>query len=377
MNKKLLLFSIYFFLFTLTGCWDFNEIQNNYLVPGIGIDEDGENLLVSVRIPRPSISLESGVTSTREARIISRSAKTILDAIQTMNKETRNPIFLGHLEVVIINEEVAKKNLNLVLDTLLRNPQIQRQVYLLVTPQKAKDVLASVNPLDVSPMEDLNTKLELGKSVFAIPMTLDQFAINLYCKRSCGILPIITTSNNILSVSETAVFHNHELVGTLDENDTRVLTFFLNPRLASPYYIVESSMPQSDKKQVVSIRTKRSSSKIKVLLKDGKVHAKLQLELTGRISEYAAQSSVKSDQEEYVLAAKQLEKLLSKQLETMVKKTQELNADILAIGKYVNAKYPAFYEDVNWEEGYKQVKFDVEVKVTIASASATKINPNQ
>ncbi|MFT9493554.1 Ger(x)C family spore germination protein [Anaerosolibacter sp.] len=360
----------------LTGCWDFRQIDNTYIVTGIAIEKDptSENLEVSVKIPIPSPNLNSSMAYTKKASIISRKGNTMFNAIDKMEKEMKKELYLGHLQMVIISEDVAREKIYNILDTLSRNAHLKRSVYIVMSKIRPKEVLAARTDLDISPITDLANMFEINKTNEFIPTTLDEFTSSISGKTSDGMLPIIEMNNEIITASGMAIFKGGKYIGEINGEEIRVLSLLLYPEFTSEYYTVKGLGYNKDPDDLLTIQTKTGSGKIKVTLKDKQIEALLHIKLTGRIAEHTDNHPSMSDEETYMFAAKQLKRLLQSNLESLIHNSKGYNADIMEIGKYVKAKYPDYWNTIDWQETYKQVKFIPKIEVEIKSGTVTMIN---
>ncbi|WP_202707602.1 Ger(x)C family spore germination protein [Sporosalibacterium faouarense] len=375
MKKLIFLSYILIIVFIFTGCWDFKQIDNYYIITGLGIDknEDGE-FVVTTRIPVPITGLQTSSTFTTEGRVISRRGNTILNALQKMGNELKKEIFLGHLQVVIISRDIAKSDIERVIDNFSRNPHVQRKLYLLISDKEAKDIIGSVNPLDVAPIPDLANMFDINKTNNFIPVTLDEFIFKYRGIGYAPILPLAKVNNNIIEVNGMGVFHDDNFIGELNGEETRALSLLISPDFTSEYYTVPGGDVNNDEKTYITIRTSNKSSKIKVSLEDSHIKAFLTIKLNARISEYSNIKRNQDIQDLYRMVEKQLERQLLKDLESLIKKSKDYNSDIFGIGKYVRANHMKYWDKINWEEEYANTEFKINIIVNLRSASSTKIS---
>ncbi|WP_083273528.1 Ger(x)C family spore germination protein [Geosporobacter ferrireducens] len=375
MMRKLVILLIILSIIALPGCWDFREIQNHFLIVGIAIDphSGSEDLMVSARIPVPSSNLQEASTLMQEAKIVTRSGKTVLTALEKMGKELKKKLYIGHLQIVVINEQIAKTHMKNIIDTLSRNPQIQRHVYLLITSGEARNVISASSSLDTAPMTDLRNMFDVNVSNSFIPTTLDNFLLDVESHDADPAIPIITTNNNTISVEGMALFNGFDMVGTINGEETRFLSLLPYQKHTEEYYLVRGQYYNKNPQDVFSIRIANKKSSIKVFLKEGRITAQVHIKLWGVIAEYPERPTGTSDEEIYHFAGKQLEELLEKNGNNLIKKTKKYNTDILRIGKYVRAKYPTYWDQIDWREEYKKVDFDIHIEAVVHSAYTSKL----
>jgi len=375
MKKKLTFIIIILNVLLMSSCWDFKQIDNHYILTGLAVDQgEGNELIVSTRIPAPITGLQTSTTFTRHARVVSRKGATVLNALQRMNSEFKKDIYLGHLQVVLIGKKAAQYNLERIVDSFSRNPIIQRKLYLIIFEGEAKEALIPTNELDVAPIPDLANMLDINKTNNFIPVTLDEFIFRYSGAGYDAILPLASLSNDVIQINGMAIFKDKKLVGELNGEETRALSLLISSDFTTEYYTVPGENYNNNSKDIVTVRTKRSGGSIKVFLKEDHIEALLKIKVRARITEYPSIQHGKEEEELYRTIENNVENQIRKNLQSVINKSIEYNSDIMGIGKYVRAKYMPYWDRINWDKEYKNTKFKIDIDVELLSTSSTQIN---
>lgn len=136
-------------LLMLTGCWDKIEIEDRAFVMAIGIDLSSSNKRYVVTFQFPNAAqITKGTSgggggSEKPSFAVSEVADTIFSASRHISTRIDKALYLGHTQAIIFGKDVVenKDKFQQVLDSLDRSYELSRKVYLLVTPQKAQDIL--------------------------------------------------------------------------------------------------------------------------------------------------------------------------------------------------------------------------------------------
>ncbi len=106
-------------LFILTGCWDYNELNMQELVLGVGIDtkEDG----VTVTIQTAGSGEESGAVYVTEGA-------GFFDAVRNATSSVGKKLYWGHCRLLLLGEGAAKKDIPEVLDVLRRSQDVYMNI---------------------------------------------------------------------------------------------------------------------------------------------------------------------------------------------------------------------------------------------------------
>lgn len=139
-------------VFLLSGCWDDISIENRGLIVGMAIDlaedegEDENQLTVTAQFAVPSglgTPGQSGGGGGNPYMNISENGKSIDSITQKIANKTNKIPFFEHLKVIVISEELASTPglLANVLDIFMRNRDTDRGIDVIISKDKAKDIL--------------------------------------------------------------------------------------------------------------------------------------------------------------------------------------------------------------------------------------------
>ena len=147
MKNKLLLLIIPVLL--LTGCYNYNELNELALCTGMAIDYEDDKYVVTYMIARSEQTNQDNNTSTASTTTYEGKGKNISEAIQEINRICPKKTYIGHLNVIVISEDLAKKGLQNMLDYLLREPESRKTFFLILARNvKASDTLKILSPLE-------------------------------------------------------------------------------------------------------------------------------------------------------------------------------------------------------------------------------------
>ncbi|MGE5590968.1 MAG: Ger(x)C family spore germination protein [Bacillota bacterium] len=116
----------------LTGCWNLEEIENRAFVLGVGFDLTPEGQVqCTAQMPRPqALTFARGQSpaSPQEQYVsITAVGATPWDALAQINKMVSRHLYLGHLQVIVIGEKMARQGIDPVIDGLQRYAVINRR----------------------------------------------------------------------------------------------------------------------------------------------------------------------------------------------------------------------------------------------------------
>ena len=135
MKSKIIIINILIALL-LTGCWNYNEIQNFAQLVGLAIDkgEEGYKYKVTAEIASSKPSADFDI----EPILFEINENTIIGALRKMITVSAKKIYVGHCKIIIISEEVSREGISDILDVFLRDHEFRITMVVLV----AKDAAA-------------------------------------------------------------------------------------------------------------------------------------------------------------------------------------------------------------------------------------------
>jgi Ger(x)C family germination protein len=171
----------------------------------------------------------------------------------------------------------------------------------------------------------------------------------------------IDTKQGRYRIAGIAVFHGARLTGELEIPETQrfgMLSGLLQDG-SMTFDISAEGSPQA----AITLQSLNIDRKIQVFLRDGLPLFCIQLQLSGRLLEFVAEGSLRSQR--IARLEKILESQLRPELEATVRKLQQLKADVIDFGEKLRVQQYEYWKRINWGEIYPKAKFQVQLRVKI------------
>ena len=372
MLKKIIFFMIIitFLLFTLTGCYDSNGIEDFYYIVALGIDKsEKSNLSLSIQIAKTSNSSEGASSQSSEYKIYTVNCDTIDSGISILNNYLNKKINLSHCSVIVFSEELAKQGISEYINTLANNPEIKANTDFIISSGTALDVLNKVS----------NSGENFSSRLYEYILTSAQYTgYTIKCKFSDFFSKINTTDtqataiyiqidNDNIQNYGIAVFKKDIMVGILSPLDT-ISHLIISGKLDSctisvenPF--IENSLIDLNLQQLVSpeidINIINNTPYI-----DTDIELKANISSAGKNFDYTKQDNIKQVQ---AVANNFITNILKSYL---YKISADYNSDIIGFGGILSEKYLTSdnYEKIHWNEIFKDSVFNVNVNTKIKSS---------
>ncbi|GJM79762.1 hypothetical protein HMSSN139_22580 [Paenibacillus sp. HMSSN-139] len=217
-------------VFTLSGCWNYREVDKMTTVAGIAIDkgEDGQIKLTVEMVDGSGGQDAMSVGSSR----ISLSGKTMFDIVRRMITESGNRLYWAHAKSIILSEEIARDGAAKIIDWYVRDSETRADIHILVSGEEtAEEVLSS----DGNSGEPLSYKiddiLKNENSVSNSPVIeIFDFADTINTPGISSLLPMVFSSENkeakTASIRGSAVFDIDRMLGRIDAPKTKFVLFY-------------------------------------------------------------------------------------------------------------------------------------------------------
>lgn len=311
--KKIILILL---LLTLTGCKDYTEINDLAIVSGIIIDYvDNKYEITSELIINDKES---------ELQILTTKSTSIDEAIKEMSKLTNKKVFIPHLKVLIITDNILKSDIDYY-DYFLRNSKSSMNFFVYYTNSNIKDKIFRINDKTALHIEKM---LEFNKQIFSSSTPLS-FIDLVYKKLEPGV-DIIYPRIEIVNNNEKDILY---LSNQISYQNNKIIEFTENESIT--YNILTNTIDKS------SITVKCDNETFTMQIQDIKTKYKwknnifnINTNLDAKITDYECKYDL-SD----INSLKKLEKLskdyMNDEINNLVNKTKKDNNDILGIENYI------------------------------------------
>ena len=365
-----------------SGCFNYSELNDYAIATGMAIDKINNGYEVSFLISNlPKSSNTSGGKDYRTV-VYSGTGKTILEAVKQVGLISPKELYIGHLSVLIISDNVAKDGINPVLEFLLQEPRSKKNFQVAISKSnKAKDILSITSPLTDFPSQNLATNLKttsnLQGSVNAtdfntvlyklinngIDLTLNGFYIVGDIKSGAKNSNMETNKPNAyIKLTPLSIFKDDKLVGWANKNESKginiinnnIKELYLNIKCDTGYVVVNTENIETkkyiDKNGNITINTNGKASINEI---------NCNIDLTNQKNINKLEKKVESKIKELELEAIELSK--------------KYNSDLFGIGLMYYGKYPKKYKNINsFSEFYSNTKFKINNNFKISSSGSIK-----
>ncbi|MGE7023079.1 Ger(x)C family spore germination protein [Solibacillus cecembensis] len=378
---KKYMFGLLFFSLFLSGCWDRRELNQLAIAAAIGFDKVDDEYLVSAQVVVPSEMSTNGGTGKSQVTLFTARGETVYEAFRKMTKESPRKIYPGHLQMLVIGEELAEEGISESLDVLSRDPEIRPDFFVVIAKESAAtDILNVTTTIESVPANKMFKSLKVSEEAWAgtKSINLDELLTDLISEgkeaavtgiKLIGDPKIGSSKQNVESIKPAAilkydhlaVFKGDKLVGWLDENETVAFSYISNTVKTTVRPI---SCPNEGEATIEVIKSK---AEVKGNVKNGKPEININVQVKGNVG--SVQCKINLNDLETIA---ELEKSFEKKGVENGKKTIEslqknYNVDIFGFGEAIHRSNPKEWNKLkdNWDEEFSNLTTNINVDLTI------------
>lgn len=343
---------------SLTGCWDERVLEDLALITVITVDEndEGEGILLAASYP------EFAKGAQEEESILAHKARTTAEALHKLSRLTDKIIVTGQIQVILIGEDLAKKGIHDILDTLQRNVEVSSTMLVCITEGRANDFLTTAfkdKPLDGFYISRLIRKQE---RINELPATsLHEFQNDFHSIRTDPVLPYLRVRKKEIDASETAIFLDDKFIGTITTEETQLLVMLRNDGTSSQFTI---QLDQDENKHG-TVSFVDSWAYVDVKKQDKQIFYDVTLKLKSEIIEYEGVEQIHDDNTFKEIGSKYGNYLEALANEMVITFKNEYGADPVGLGEYARSLYKRDTTIQEWRESFRNSEVNIKVEMLI------------
>ena len=365
------LFLIFPLLFILTGCYNYHELNDLAIVSAMSISKSKDSYHIAIQVV--NTVKEQDATSSDEPSFINykASGKSLQKAFSNIIKDTPKKIYGNQMQLLIIDEGLAREGISDILDFLARDPNIRNEFYVAIG--RDKDILDVLTPLDNVSGKNILDKLKASNEDLGIAnmVTFNDLIANFQNKNIEVALPTIKIDGNRseddvksdleesfpdkrIVISNLSIFKNNKLLGYLNERESLAYNFIMDN---ITHAIIVNKYKNSS---YISLELINSKTKKDIDIKNKLV----KINIKGKASITESNYNINLTHEDNI---KKIEKDLNKNIEKIIKESIDNNAskyssDIYGFKEMCYKSSPKYYKKV-FKEWDKDLFNNIKVKV--------------
>ncbi|HVJ48252.1 Ger(x)C family spore germination protein [Desulfitobacterium sp.] len=357
-----------------TGCWSYREVDKLSIIAGVAVDKGINNQFqMTVEIIQVSTGKDTNMTS----KTITMEGKTLFDAARNLITLSGKRLYWSHAKVIILSKEIASEGVTEVVDWYNRDSETREDIHMLISEgASAKEIFDGQGTTEDIKSFALDEMIKNQESLSKAPIVdILKFDIESKTKGVSTIIPSVNLKKMegkmVPQIMGTAIIKNHKLVGFLNGEETKDLTFIRNEVKGG---ILIEEMHANNVPTLVSLKIFKSKTKFTPVADgedNGNIEINLNIDTTVAIDEIQGTENIFDDEGRNELE-QSAENTLKERIESLIKKMQsEYDADIFGFGAKLREDKAQVWNSVgnNWEDVFKDLKVNVNTRVHIKNSA--------
>ncbi len=377
------LFILLAFCLLLCGCGNYRELNDLSIVTGVAIDKNDDGYRLSFLIANSQKAQTSSKEGEAQTTVYSGTGENLTAAVKAIDAKSSKQLYYGHINVVVISEEVGKDGFLKIADTLLRDPETRKQFNILQAKDStAEEILKIVSPLETFPSQNIAELIKSNQVTqsFSAEVNYSLFVGKIVDEGSEPILPTIeingdaekgskqkniesTEPETYLKLGSLAVYREDKFLGYLTKNQSQDVNI-LNNNINEFMYNFKYN------NDLISYTTDNIKTEINVV---SPTKVEVNVKSHGFISE--ANSKLNFENSKTIdNLQKNINASIKKGLENTLKILQtDYRSDIIGFGNRIYKKYPNQWRKMEneWNEKYfpkLDININTDVKIEATGA---------
>lgn len=383
--KKIILSLI--LLFCLTGCWNYNELNDYSIVSGVAIDKDGEQYEASVLISNSPKS-NSSESNSSQAQVVVYSGKgdSIFSALKQIGLISPKELYFGSFSVLVISEDVAKDGIDSAIDFFVRYPNARKNFYVILSKDnKAKDTLKIMTPLSSFPSQNITDNIQTTTELQGIisstnfndllsTLLSDGIEATINCIEIEGDIEEGSSKDNLESsepksytkLGNIGIFKNEKLIDWADRDESLGINI-INNKISEMFLDIDYN------EGYVVIDSTSFSSEVNVELKNNKPIVNINISGEARIIETEGEIDLE-DSKVIEELQKKTNKKIKKRINQAIDLAIENKTDIFGFGKKFYQEYPKYFNSVkkDWNTNLDQIQINIKSDLMLKNKVSSK-----
>lgn len=376
------LFCIGILPFSMTGCWNYRELETLGLVAGFSVDRGaggiGYHAAFEVLDESGGEGSNGGGQTSIKSQIIETDGSTVFDTVRNALLKADKKLYFGECKVVILSRQLASEGIAPVLDWINRDAEPRLTEDLFVSKEAtAAEVLKRKSPTNPVTSYALDKIVQNGSNFLSKAPFMQLYQVNdaLGEEGKSLVLPALdidrTQSDAPPELAGTAVFQKDRLLGFLESDESKFLLFLRNQAKGGLLQVSEGSAVPN-----ITLELQKSDTTVTVLSKGQAPRLAVAVKAEAALGEMETAEDFDSESGVDKLEQDADRTLEDSMRQLIVKAQSEYGSDLFGFGSRIYQNDPQYWKEISprWNSLFQTLKVEVSASVEIKNTAQAKSN---
>lgn len=332
----------------------------------------GYDLLPHEKIHVTSVLLNPSPESKKKSKVISSIADSSKGARINNNSKLSHTMVSGQVRVVVFDHQMGKQGISDIVENLSRDPFFGDMIYLAISDGASHEMLSynysQIPDIGMYIYEMLQQHIE---DDWVPSCTVQDYRSDSYSIGGEATLPILHKTDDGVEISGLALFHDDRVVGKITPSEGYLIKLLRGKQKTDLKELGinrHDLYPYLNKKKDGTVRVVISNigSKSSIRLTSAqKLEYHVKVHMNVELQEITNHYDFSKPQAKSFLE-KQIGKELSKEIDRLIQKLQQMNSDAIGFGKVYRSVVRGSHLSRNkWQEMFATAKIHSHVQVNL------------
>ncbi|TDL62321.1 Ger(x)C family spore germination protein [Rhodococcus qingshengii] len=332
---------------TLSGCWDYKDINHRVLPITMGISKEDDDYRVFLKIPEseePRAKME----------IVSAKGDTITQAVDNLSRNMEGSVDLLHVKVILIDRGIAEQGVKDIISGFVRSRDIPEKALIAICNEDLAKFFSKTKKGGITTYEFFEKSAGWTPEIALTRVWEVYRSINSYT-RDTAIAIIQTGKDTPLEQIGSAIIRKGKMVDQISSEETLLFNAFKGES-------TQGKIEVSDHASVIIV-SNSMDNKAELIEKTPFMQSRINLKVV--LMETRGNPSPNLIKEE-------LNEILTNRFNQLFSKMQKGEADIFGLGQFYRNEIPR-KELKNWRTNYfPNMKMDMQFHIVIENEGFLK-----
>ncbi|MBO0962125.1 Ger(x)C family spore germination protein [Neobacillus sp. MM2021_6] len=332
---------------TLSGCWDYKDINHRALPITMGISKEDDDYKVFLKIPeseQPRANME----------IVSAKGETITQAVDNISRNMEDSVDLLHVKVILIDRALAEQGVKDIISGFVRSRDIPEKALIAIFNGDLAKFFSKTKKGGITTYEFFEKDAGWTPEIALTRVWEVYRSINSYTRDTA--VPLIQRGKRTpVEQIGSAIIRKGKMVDQISSEETLLFNAFKGESTQGKIEVLDHAS--------VLIISNSMDNKVKLIEKTPFMQSRINLKV--RLMETRGNPSPS-------LIKKELTEILTNRFNQLFTKMQKREADILGLGQFYRNEIPK-EELKNWRSDYlPNMKLDTQFHIVIVNEGFLK-----
>ncbi len=355
---------ILFILFTMTGCWDAEDINDKDIIITVVVGQEGENKAFFIEIVNLTVQQDSGGedggSGSNKFSVVKSRGKTYSEARENLDIKLDHKTYLGAAQILIFTQEMAKEGIEAYMYRLRELPDYRKTLSIVTTGENPDKLLSTQPENEASAGFAIASTLRtLAEEGLAYEIRTSEILESLSSQYNCFVIPNFSIEDDHIALTDYTIFHHDTAIGLIPYEEAKGLVYLLNDRADRIY-----TVPLKD--NLVTVRAKLKKKDIKAKYTNGEISFTATISIDGIVM--YPHKKIFLDEANLAIVEENLKKTILDDVNLTIQQAQkEYACDYLDFNNAFRITYPQKFKElkVHWCEAFSKAEIVTDVKLTL------------